>query len=242
MLSTAAGLAAAGLIPFCSTFAAFVTGRAYDQIRQSICIGKLPVKIIGSSSGLSDSGDGATHQMLEDIALMSALPHMTVLTPADAEETRRCVRRAVEIDGPVYIRIDRGSFANLEVQRPDQEVEKPYLVRQGKDALILSYGAILHEALKAAEILETKNYSVAVCNLPALKPFDNAFVCDLAENYDQVFTAEDHNYIGGLAALTAMALRQSKTKLSFLAVEDDFGQSADTARNCMIFTVYQQRK
>ena len=140
MLSTAAGLAAGGKIPYVSTFAVFVTGRAFDQIRQAIAIGKLNVKICGSSAGLSDFGDGATHQSIEDLALMTVLPNMTALVPADAAETRQCVIAAKDIEGPVYIRVSRNDV--LDVIDPEEpfELGKVRVLREGTDILIVTYG------------------------------------------------------------------------------------------------------
>ena len=143
MISTAGGLAASGFIPFASTFAVFATGRAYDQIRQTIAIGKLNVKICGSSSGLSDIGDGATHQAIEDIALMNALPNMTILTPADANETKAAVYAAADSNGPVYIRISRSNLPIITNENRKFEIGKMSMLTEGNDIAIFSHGAML---------------------------------------------------------------------------------------------------
>ena len=226
MLSTAAGLAAGGKIPFCSTFAVFASGRAYDQIRQTIAIGNLNVKICGSSSGLSDFGDGATHQSIEDVALMSAIPNMTVLTPCDAYETRQAVRAAAEIEGPVYIRIARNELPDQIVEGTSFELGKVRILQDGSDVAILAYGNMVDVSKKAAVILESNGISVMVVNVSTMKPFDETGVLEIASRVKAIITVEDHSRIGGLAAATAFALRKSQTQMDYVAVEDEFGQSA----------------
>lgn len=234
MLSTAAGLAAAGKIPFCSTFAVFASGRAYDQIRQSICIGELNVKICGSSSGLSDFGDGSTHQAIEDVAIMSALPHMTVLTPCDATETRQAVRAAAETEGPVYIRVVRNNLTDyIEKDRPFP-CGKLYTLREGTDVAIFAHGAMVEIAMEAAGILDEHGISAKVINVATMKPFDYAAVASVAKTVRAIVTAEDHSYIGGLASTVSMALRKSSTPMDYLAIEDQFGQSAHNINELMI--------
>lgn len=233
MLSTAAGLAAGGKIPFCSTFAVFVSGRSYDQIRQTIAIGGLNVKICGSSSGLSDFGDGATHQAIEDLALMCAIPGMTVLTPCDAEETRQAVEAAAEIEGPVYIRVVRNDLEDY--IKPVQKFELGLMreLRGGTDAAILAHGVMVEPAMQAAEMLQQQGISARVVNVATMKPFNYDAVAKIASEVKAVVTAEDHNYIGGLASAVALALKQSNTPMDYVAVEDVFGQSAHSADELM---------
>ncbi len=154
MMSTAAGLAVSGKIAFASSFAVFATGRAYDQIRQTISIGKLNVKICGSSCGLSDYGDGSTHQAIEDVAIMCAIPNMTVLTPVDAAEVRLAVRAAAAIVGPVYIRVNRNPVLDLLGKEASFELGKYRILRQGSDVLVLAHGVMVEKALAAATLLE----------------------------------------------------------------------------------------
>ena len=231
MLSTAAGLAASGKIPFCSTFAVFASGRAYDQIRQTIAIGNLNVKICGSSSGLSDFGDGSTHQAVEDVAIMTAIPNLTVFTPADAEETRPAMRAAVEIEGPVYIRGVRNDV-------PDY-TSGPFVpgklstLRQGNDVGLIAHGVMLEAAMQAADQLQGKGVSARVVNAATMKPFDEAGVLALAGEVKAIVTAEDHSRIGGLAANVAMALRQSAVPMDCVAIDDQFGQSAHSSAELM---------
>jgi transketolase len=231
MLSTAAGLAAGGKIPYVSTFAVFVTGRAFDQIRQAIAIGKLNVKICGSSAGLSDHGDGATHQTVEDIALMTALPNMVVLTPADAAETQQCVQVAREIDGPVYIRVSRNDV--LDVINPEEpfQLGKLRVLKEGKDVLIFAYGVMVEKALDAAKELEAKGISAQVVSTATLKPFPFEDVAAMAKDFKGVVTVDEHNYIGGLASLVGLALKQSVVPFDYVAIDDTYGQSAHCAED-----------
>lgn len=233
MLSTAAGLAASGKIPFCSTFAIFLTGKAFDQIRQTIAIGKLNVKMCGSSSGLSDFGDGSTHQSIEDIALMTAVPNMVVLTPCDALETRQAVRMAAEIDGPVYIRVVRNDLPDLIEKDSKFQLGKIRILQDGTDVALLAHGSAVAETLRAADLLKEKGISAKVVNVSAMKPFDYEGVASLADTVKAVVTVEDHNFIGGLASATALALRRSSTPMDFVAVMDKFGQSAHSAKELM---------
>jgi transketolase len=227
MVSTAAGLAASGKIAFCSSFAVFASGRTYDQIRQTVAIGKLNVKICGSSSGLSDFGDGSTHQAVEDIAIMTAIPNLTVLTPVDALETRQAVRAAAAIDGPVYIRVVRNDLPTY--TKGDFTVGKLNELRQGNDVAIIVHGVMAEAAMNAAGILEKKGISARVINAGTMKPFDGESVVALAKQVKAIVTAEDHSRIGGLAAHVALALRRSSTPMDYVAIEDEFGQSAHSA-------------
>lgn len=225
MLSTAAGLAVSGKIAYCSTFSVFISGRAYDQVRQTIAIGRLNVKLCGSSSGLSDFGDGSTHQAVEDVALMSAIPGMTVLTPCDAYETRLAVRSAAEIEGPVFIRVVRNDLPSL---LPVDAVfsREPRIIKEGMDVLLLAHGSMTSRAVDAAKLLEARNISAAVVNIGVMKPFPYEAVAGIAKQFSGVITVEEHSYIGGLAAATALALRTSATPMDYVAIDDRFGQSA----------------
>lgn len=231
MISTAAGLAASGKIAFCSTFAVFAAGRAYDQIRQTVAIGKLNVKICGSSSGLSDFGDGSTHQAVEDVAIMTAIPNMTVFTPADADEVRLAVRAAAEIEGPVYIRVVRNDLPTY--TKGEFKPGKLSILRPGNDVAIIAHGVMVEAAMNAADILEAKGISACVVNASTMKPFDSEGVQRLAQQVKAIVTAEDHSRIGGLASHVALALRQSSTPMDYVAIDDRFGQSAHSAKELM---------
>lgn len=233
MLSTAAGLAASGKVAFASTFAVFASGRAYDQIRQTISIGKLNVKICGSSAGFSDFGDGSTHQSVEDMAIMNAIPNMTVLTPADANETKAAVFAAAEHEGPVYIRVCRNDVLDITPKDQPFTIGKLNVIREGSDAVIFAMGTMLERALCAAEQLEKESISVKVVNVSTMKPFDHAGALKLAESCRAVLVAEEATYIGGLTAAVATAMRKSAVPMDYVAVEDTFGQSAHSAEELM---------
>ncbi|MDR2933649.1 MAG: transketolase family protein [Oscillospiraceae bacterium] len=233
MMSTAAGLAAGGKIAFASTFAVFASGRAYDQLRQTVSIGELNVKVCGSSSGLSDFGDGSTHQAIEDVAIMSAIPNMTVLTPCDSNETRKAVRAAAAHEGPVYIRVVRNDVPDYTDENTSFEIGKVRVLKEGKDVAILAHGTMVEAAMKAAEMLEKDGVSAQVVNVSTMKPFDVAGVQKIAGAVKAVVTAEEHTYIGGLASRTAMAMRGMAIPMDYVAVDDQFGQSAHDVKELM---------
>jgi transketolase len=226
MASFAAGLSLTGKVAFINSFAVFTTGRNFDQIRQSICTAQLNVKINGSSAGLSDFGDGATHQSVEDIAIMRALPNMTVLCPMDSIETRQIVKAAIEHQGPVYIRIPRSNLPDLYPAGEKFEIGKPCVVRDGKDITIFAMGVMVREACYAAEMLEEKGISTKVVNVSTLKPIADESIIKHAEGMKAVITAEEHSIIGGLASVVTFALRGRAIPIDNLAIMDRFGQSA----------------
>jgi transketolase len=225
MISTAAGLALSGKIAFANSFAVFATGRPYDQIRVS-CIGKLNVKIVGSSCGLSDFGDGATHQGIEDVAIMRALPNMTVLSPADGIETKKMTRAAAEYEGPVYIRILRNDVPDVTDENQEFKIGRPTVIRQGTDVVVFAHGYMVYKALKAAETLEKKGVSLRVVNVSTLKPIDEKEILKLVSGVKGVVTVEEHTIIGGLASAIAFALRGQALPFEAVAIQDCFGQSA----------------
>ena len=226
MLGTAAGLAIEGKIPFCHTFAVFITGRAYDQIRQSISIAGLNVKIVGSSAGLSDFGDGATHQSVEDISLMRSIPNMTVICPSDAIQVTEAVKIIVDYNGPVYLRISRNDMVDLPKTK-DFKIGKVYLKKEGKDITVFATGTMVHEALLAADILKNDNISLKVVDVPTIKPLDRKSVINIAKNTKKVITIEEHSIIGGLGSAIAEALRLECIPVEFIGINDVFGQSCN---------------
>jgi transketolase len=226
MMSTAAGLAVSGKIAFASSFAVFATGRAYDQLRQTISIGMLNVKVCGSSCGLSDFGDGSTHQSIEDVAIMSAIPNMTILTPVDATETRLAARAAAARPGPVYMRLNRNPVLDLLAKDDTFEIGQRRVFREGTDILLLAHGVMVEKALAAAALLEKEGLSAKVVSVSTMKPFDYDGVAKLAQGMKGVVTAEEHTRIGGLAAATALALRRCAVPMDYVAIDDIFGESA----------------
>ncbi|MGA2205177.1 MAG: transketolase C-terminal domain-containing protein [Terracidiphilus sp.] len=227
MASFAAGLSLAGKIPFTNSFATFAAGRAYDQIRQSICLPSLNVKIVGSSAGLSDYGDGSTHQSVEDIAIMRALPNMTVLVPADGNETRAMTRAIAAYRGPVYLRISRADLPDVTAVNQEFVIGRPSIVRDGKDAAIFAAGAMVAKAIEAADLLSEKGISIRVVNVSSLKPVDEAALKAMAEDMKGIVTAEEHSIIGGLASLVTYVLRGTGLPIECIAIQDRFGQSAE---------------
>ncbi len=226
MISTAAGLALSGKIAFANSFAVFAAGRPYDQIRVSACIGRLNVKIVGSSCGLSDFGDGATHQAIEDVAIMRALPNMTILSPADGIETRKMTRASAACDGPVYMRILRNDVPDVTDQKQEFEIGKPTVIRQGADVTVFAHGYMIYKSLKAAEALEKEGISVRIVNVSTLKPIDEKMIKESASGVKGVVTVEEHTIIGGLASAIAFILRGTAMPMEAVAIQDCFGQSA----------------
>lgn len=225
MVSTAAGLAQTGLIPFANTFAVFLTGRAFDQIRQTIAIGKLNVKLCGSSCGLSDFNDGATHQTIEDIAIMRALPNMTVLSPADANETVGALKAMVAFDGPVYLRLNRNDNENVTKEGEPFVIGEPKVLLEGSEVTVFATGFMNHLSLKAAENLKGR-VSVRVVNVHTIKPLNDLRIIELSRGMKGVVTVEEHSVVGGLGGAVAEALRRQRIPVEFVGVPDCFGSSA----------------
>lgn len=227
MIGVAVGLALTGKIPFVNSFAVFATGRTYDQIRQSACIANINIKICGSSCGLSDFGDGATHQSLEDIALMRVLPNMTVLVPVDAVETKKMVEFAVKHNGPVYLRINRNDLPVYTNESTEFELGKPYEIKDGKDIVVFANGVMVSKAVEAAEALEKEGISVRVINVSTVKPLNKEEVLKYIEGVKGIVTAEEHSIIGGLGSAIVETLRDVKhPPVEFIGVNDRFGTSA----------------
>ena len=227
MTSMAAGLATTGKIPFVNSFAVFSAGRAFDQIRQTICIGGLNVKIVGSSAGLSDFGDGATHQSVEDIAIMRAIPNMTVICPADANETAAATKAIAEYNGPVYLRINRHDTENITPSPTTKPftIGEPTLMREGSEIAVFATGITVALALKAAAQLEGQ-VSVRVINVSTIKPLDSNKITKLSEGCKAIVCAEEHSIIGGLGSAIAETMRANPKPMAFVGIEDTFGVSA----------------
>jgi transketolase len=226
MTSFAGGLSLTGKIAFTNSFAVFAAGRSYDQIRQGVSIPKLNVKIIGSSAGLSDFGDGATHQSVEDVAIMRAIPNMVVLVPADGIEVRKMTRKIAEYHGPVYMRINRHDLPDLFPEDQEYEIGKSYLIRDGKDVVVFACGIMVAKAVQAAERLEGEGISVRVVNVSSLKPTREDDIRKYASGVKGIITAEEHSLIGGLASVITYILRGTGVPIITIGIEDEFGQSA----------------
>jgi transketolase len=227
MTSVAAGLALAGKIPFTGTFAVFAAGRAYDQIRCSVAIPRANVKLAGSSCGLSDYGDGKTHQSVEDGNIIRAMPNMVVLNPADAAELKKMIPVVINYQGPVYIRINRNDLPVYTQARGDYEIGRIYPLSEGEDAAVFATGVMVRQAMEAAERLRAEGIGVQVLNVSTLKPLRAAEVLKYARGKRAVVTAEEAVKSGGLGEAVASVL-MGNCSLSFgqVAIEDGFGASA----------------
>lgn len=226
MMGTAAGFAACGKIPLASTFAVFGTGRAFEQIRNSICLPKLNVKICATHAGLSVGEDGATHQFVEDMAIMRSLPNMTVVCPADGAETEAVIRAAVAHDGPVYVRMGRDKVDDVYQSGCPFQWGKGTVLRDGCDAAVIATGLMVQEALKAADILANRGRQVMVIDMAAIKTLDEDLVVAAARKTGFVVTAEEHSVIGGLGGAVAETLsRRCPTRQAYVGIQDCFGES-----------------
>lgn len=236
MMSVAAGLAASGKIPFASTFAVFGAGRAYEQIRNSICYPNLNVKVAVTHAGLTVGEDGATHQMLEDIALMRALPNMTVVVPADAAETAQVIRWAASYQGPVYIRMGRAKVED--VISPDAEFVpgKSTTFADGSDITIMACGIMTQQALQAAKMLAEEGISARVINMSSIKPIDEEAIVKAAKETGAIVTCEEHTVMGGLgSAVAEVVVRQCPVPMAMVGTEDVFGQSGKASEVLKVY-------
>ena len=230
MMGTAGGFAAMGKIPYASTFAIFATGRTYDQIRNTIAYSGLNVKIVGSHAGITVGEDGGSHQAIEDIALMRAIPGMTVLNPADAVETEKMVYQAAEYKGPVYIRLGREPVNVIFTPDYDLKIGKAVRLREGNDVAIFATGIMVERALMAADILNAAGVSVRVVNVHTLKPIDKDEIINAACETGAIVTAEEHSVIGGMAsAVSEVVVQNRPVPMEFIGIQDRFGQSGSPA-------------
>lgn len=226
MMCAAAGFAHTGYIPFASTFALFGSGRAYEQIRNSICYTNANVKFAFSHSGLSVGEDGGSHQSIEDIALMREMPNMTVFVPCDPKETEKAVMAAAEIDGPVYIRVARPVCEDITEEDTPFIPGKANIMRDGNDVCIITAGLMVPIALKAAEELEKEGISAAVVNMHTIKPIDIEIILEMNKKCKGIVTAEEHSVIGGLGSAVAEVLAgNAGAKFERVGIQDKFGKS-----------------
>ena len=229
MMNIGAGLSTMGLIPFCSTFAMFGAGRAYEQIRNSIAYPKFNVKICCSHAGVSVGEDGGSHQSVEDIGLMRLVPGMTVIVPADAKEARKAVFALAEFQGPAYMRLARLATPVFEEDYPF-EIGKANVMREGKDAAVFACGLMVNEALEAAKLLAAEGVEISVINVHTIKPIDAACVTEYAEKCGNVVTVEEHSVIGGLGdAVADVLMGKVNCKFRKIGINDQFGQSGKAA-------------
>lgn len=226
LMTTALGFALEGKIPFAATFAVFATGRAYDQIRNSICYPKANVKVVGAHGGITVGEDGATHQALEDISLMRGLPNMTVLVPGDYEETRQAVRYAAEHKGPVYIRLSRNNVPVVFDKNYKFNPLKAVVLKEGTDLTLITCGDVLAEVIRAGEILASSGINAEIINVPVIKPFDSETIIKSVNKTNLAVTVENHSIIGGLGSAVSECLAEnSPHRVVRIGVNDVFGQS-----------------
>lgn len=228
-MTTAAGLSTTGKIPFVSTFAMFATGRAWEQIRNSICYPRFNVKIVATHGGITVGEDGASHQALEDIAIMRDIPNMMVIVPADCTETREVIKFAAEYDGPVYIRLARTNVPNLfDPETYKFDPKKALVVKEGKDVTLVTNGETLVEALDCAQLLENDGISAEIIHMPVVKPVDAQTLVKSAKKTNHVITIENHSIIGGLGSAVCETLCENyPVKVKRIGINDQFGQSGE---------------
>lgn len=242
MISTAAGIATCGKIAYASTFAVFAAGRAYDQIRNSVCYPKLNVKICATHAGITVGEDGATHQMLEDISMMRTLPNMTVISTSDDIETKWAVKESSKINGPVYLRLSR--LATPVIYNEDQkfEIGKAIQIGDGTDATIFATGVTVSEALKAQEQLKENGIDVRVVDIHTIKPIDRDIIIKCAKETKKLISIEDHNVIGGLgSAISEVLTDECPTELIRLGINDTFGKSGNAVELMEYFGITAER-
>ena len=226
MIGVAAGLSTLGFIPFASSFAVFASRRVYDQIVASVAYPKLNVKIVGAYVGLFVGMNGATHQALEDIAIMRAIPNMVVVEPVDGLETEEVIKFAVNYNGPMYLRIGRDTMPSIVPFDYKFQLGKSVTIKNGSDVTIISCGAIFDEVLSAALLLEKEGVSVRIINMSSIKPIDEKAIIKAAQETGKIVTVENHNIIGGLGSAVAEVLSEKcPVKLKRIGIRDIFGKS-----------------
>jgi len=227
MMATAAGLASCGKIVFVSTFAMFATGRAWDQVRNTICYNNFNVKIVASHAGITVGPDGSSHQALEDIALMRAIPNMKIVVPCDGPQTKDAVISAYKTEGPFYIRLGRAKFPTIE-KKSEFSLGKAQVLREGKDITVIACGLMVYEALKASDALAKENIKVSVINIHTLKPIDEKTIIEFAKRSKGLVICEEHSVIGGLAcAVEEVLSKDYPCRIVRIGINNKFGQSGE---------------
>lgn len=226
MITTAAGLASQGKIPFAASFAIFSTGRTYDQIRNAVAYPKFNVKVIGTHGGVTVGEDGASHQALEDVALMRSIPNMVVVVPSDCKECEEVIKFAAEYKGPMYIRLARTSLIDIFPDNYEFNMYKANVIREGKDFTVISNGETLAEVILAADILKEKGIDIEVISMPVVKPIDKNTIVNSAKKTGYVVTVENHSVINGLGSAVCEVLSEEfPTRVHRIGINDHFGQS-----------------
>ncbi|MDP2814646.1 MAG: transketolase family protein [Erysipelotrichaceae bacterium] len=226
MMGVAAGIATGGNTVFASSFAMFAAGRAFEIVRNSICYPKLNVKICATHAGITLGEDGASHQAIEDLALMRSIPNMTVIQPCDDIETMQVIEAIAKYIGPVYVRLGRSAVETVNTEDYVFEIGKGVVLRKGQKVAVIATGILVQEALKAADILKEEGILVTVVNIHTIKPIDKDLLIELAKTHDVLLTCEEHNVLGGMGSAVAEVVSQHQPiKISMLGIEDTFGES-----------------
>ncbi len=226
LMGTAAGLSTCGKIPFASTFAMFASGRAFEQVRNTIAYPALNVKIAATHAGITVGEDGASHQAIEDMAIMRAIPNMTVINPSDAYITKRTIESAILHKGPIYIRLGRLAVPEIYKNCVNYKIGKGIVLKEGEDATIIATGFMVHLAIEAGDLLKEKGIEVRIIDMHTIKPIDEDLIIESAKKTGAIVTAEEHNIIGGLGGAVAEVLSEScPTPLARVGIKDVFGQS-----------------
>ena len=226
LIGTACGLSLAGKVPFASTFAVFETGRAWEQIRQTVCYSNLNVKLVATHSGITVGEDGASHQSMEDVALMRVLPRMTVIVPADARETKQVIHAVADYKGPVYVRLGRAKVPPVMPDNVTFQIGKSHTLRSGKDVTVVAMGVMVGVALEAASRLGSEGIDVGVINMSTIKPLDTEALLRASSTCRLIVTAEEHSIIGGLGSSVSEYLSEKRPiRVLRIGIRDDFGCS-----------------
>lgn len=226
MMGIAAGIATGGNVVYASSFAMFAAGRAFEQVRNSICYPNLNVKICATHAGITLGEDGASHQSVEDIALMRAIPNMHVVQPADDVETKQVIEAIANIDGPFYVRLGRSGVATVHDENHKFQLGKGNILSKGKDIVVFATGVMVEQSLLAKELLKEDGLDLTVVNMASIKPLDNQLIIELSKTHKGIVTAEEHNVFGGLgSAVAEVVVQNNPTPMCIIGLEDTFGES-----------------
>ena len=226
MMAVAAGMAASNKVVYASSFAMFAAGRAFEQIRNSICYPNLNVKVCATHAGITVGEDGASHQCIEDIALMRSIPNMKVFVPCDQYQAKAIVKAVADIAGPCYVRLGRGAVEDVYDENYKFELGKGKVLREGQKIALVATGMMVQEALKAAEILAKEDISVTVVDMPCIKPIDEELIEEIAKSHEFIITCEEHNVYGGLgSAVSEVTSKKSPVRMEMMGMQDTFGES-----------------
>ena len=226
MMAVAAGMAASNKVVYASSFAMFAAGRAFEQIRNSICYPNLNVKVCATHAGITVGEDGASHQCIEDIALMRSIPNMKVFVPCDQYQAKAIVKAVADIAGPCYVRLGRGAVEDVYDENYKFELGKGKVLREGQKVALVATGMMVQEALKAADILSKEGILVTVVDMPCIKPIDEELIEEIAKSHEIIITCEEHNVHGGLgSAVSEVASKKSPVRMEMMGMQDTFGES-----------------